>query len=175
MVGAMYPRFLTMCVFAAVISACGGDVYLHDGVTDGDTFYLAPRALTDPDPAVQSWVGYSLGKSACQLQHEGENPARATSFECELAARKLLLETWSEKVEQDPEISDSYLEVLSAVHETGDLREYVARYFSKSDWILPDDLRTQKFRQWQRHQLPGHRPQTILTGSWNYRSRVTNY
>ena len=29
------------------IAACTGEVYLRDGVTDGDTFYLAERASTD--------------------------------------------------------------------------------------------------------------------------------
>ena len=77
------------------VASCSAEVYLRDGVTDGDTFYLAERALTDSDPALQSWVSYSLARSVCQLQIDGENPARASSFECEMMARHLLLDTAS--------------------------------------------------------------------------------
>ncbi len=45
------------------VASCSAEVYLRDGVTDGDTFYVAERALTDADPALQSWVSYSLGRS----------------------------------------------------------------------------------------------------------------
>ena len=32
-----------------MLSACNSEIYVRDGVTDGDTFYLAERALTDDD------------------------------------------------------------------------------------------------------------------------------
>ena len=46
---------------------------------------------------LQSWVSYSLTRSACQLQIGGDNPARASSFDCELMARQHLVETWQEQ------------------------------------------------------------------------------
>ena len=74
----------------AALAACNGEIYVRDGVTDGDTFFLAERAMADGDPAYQSWVRYSLARSACQLQLGGDNPARQSSFECELSARRML-------------------------------------------------------------------------------------
>ena len=68
-------RYLALLVLFPVI-ASGGEIYTRDGVTDGDTFYLAPRAWADDDPVLQSWVAYSLMKSTCQLEIGGDNPAR---------------------------------------------------------------------------------------------------
>jgi len=59
-------KLIGLLIMLAVAS-CSAEVYLRDGVTDGDTFYLAERALTDTDPALQSWVSYSLGRSVCQI------------------------------------------------------------------------------------------------------------
>jgi hypothetical protein len=171
----MYKRIFMSGVLLLAAAACSGDIYLRDGVTDGDTFYLAQQALTDEDPALQSWVSYSLGKSACQLQKDTGNPARASSFECELTARQLLLQSWQENRLQHPDSSDPYLNDLLLVDQAGFLREYVARYFRQPGWSLPRDIRKQEFQAWQRKNLPGHRPRTVLTGSWNYRQRVTAY
>lgn len=157
---------------ALSVAACHGEIYVRDGVTDGDTFYLADRALTDPDPVLQSWVRYSLTKSTCQLVIGGDNPARATSFECELTARRHLLEAWSEYQVFAPPPADPYLDSLAGVQEAGFLPEYVAHYFRRESWHLPDDLETQAFGTWRRRNLRGHDPQTRLIGSWNYARNV---
>lgn len=172
-------RFVLISLLSAlpIAPVSGGEVYLRDGVTDGDTFYLADSALHDDDPVLQSWVSYSLTRSACQLQIGGENPARASSFECEFTARRHLLESWREKRDL-PEMRDAgnpdheYLDALSSVDEAGFLAEYVARYFDRKSWRLPENLRTQEFLEWRRVHLRGHRPQTRLIGSWNYAHKV---
>ncbi len=166
-----HPLILLSITLA--IAGCSGEVYLRDGVTDGDTFYLAKRALTDTDPVLQSWVTYSLGRSACQLQIGGENPARESSFECEMTARRLLLDTWLEQQAENPDLRDTYLDELSSVHKAGYLDEYVARNFKKRHWEISDDLDTSGFRKWQRRKLPGHKPQTRIIGSWNYAKNVS--
>ena len=157
------------------VASCSAEVYLRDGVTDGDTFYLAERALTDTDPALQSWVSYSLGRSVCQLQIGGENPARESSFECEMTARRLLLDTWLEQQAENPDRVDEYLDELSNVQAAGYLEEYVARYFGKRHWALPHDLDVAAFKKWRRRNLRGHKPQTRIIGSWNYARNVTSY
>ena len=154
------------------IAGCNGEIYLRDGVTDGDTFYLAERAMSDADPALQSWVSYSLGRSVCQLQIGGDNPARESSFECEMTARRLLLDTWLEQQAENPELRDAYLDDLSGVQTAGYLDEYVARNFGKRHWRLPDDLDVAAFKKWRRSNLPGHKPQTRIIGSWNYKRNV---
>ena len=59
-------RFVRLfCCLA--LTACSGEIYVRDGVTDGDTFYLAERALTDVVPALQSCVIYSIARSTCKL------------------------------------------------------------------------------------------------------------
>ena len=154
------------------IAGCSGEVYLRDGVTNGDTFYLADRALRDTDPALQSWVSYSLGRSACQLQIGGENPARESSFACEMTARRLLLDTWLEHQAENPDLTDEYLDELSSIQTAGYLDEYVARNFSKRHWELPGDLDMSGFKKWRRSNLPGHKSQTRIIGSWNYAKNV---
>lgn len=160
---------------AAVVllgAGCNGEIYVRDGVTDGDTFYLAERALSDFDPALQSWVSYSLTRSACQLAIGGDNPARNTSFDCELVARRHLVETWEEQRARRAGSEDDYLDQLAQVQEAGFLPEYVAHYLKRREWRLPADLDRQSFSGWRRQHLDGHRPLTRLVGSWNYARNV---
>lgn len=157
--------FLFLC-------ACNGEVYLRDGVTDGDTFYLADRALADDDAVLQSWVRYSLSLSTCKLGIGGENPARASSFACEFGARQHLLESWREHRSADATLADDYLDGLALVEEAGWLREYVARFHGSRGWAVPDGVDVDGFRRWQRRHLPGFDPETRLIGSWNYARKV---
>ncbi len=155
----------TYCLAVALaIAGCSSSVYVRDGVTDGDTFYLAPRAFADDDPVLQSWVRYSLMRSTCKLAAGGENPARVSTYDCELKARRHLLDAWREKREHE----DAYLDTLLAVSEAGFLDEYVVHYFGRDGWQVPADVDLEAFREWRRSRLGGHRPQTRLIGSWGY-------
>jgi hypothetical protein len=171
----VHSRLLILALLSGLIAACNGEIYLRDGVTDGDTFYLAERALTDSDPALQSWVSYSLAISACQLQSGGDNPARASSFDCELTARRLMLETWLEKQALNPDNSDQYLDDLALIQDAGYLHEHIARHFAKSHWDMPDHLQLGDYKQWARENIPRHKAETRIIGSWNYASSVSGY
>ncbi len=171
-----YPspmRFLLLFLLMPLVAAAG-NIYTRDGVTDGDTFYLAPSAFANDDPAFQSWVAYSLMKSACQLEIGGDNPARATSFDCEYKARKVLVDTWDEKKQLNAELADDYLDDLSAVRYSGFLAEYTTSYFGKKSWALPDGLRVKEFKAWRKQNLKGHQPKTRIIGSWNYKNNVAS-
>ena len=166
-----YPLMMRISVLLLLIPllASGGEIYTRDGVTDGDTFYLAPSAVINDDPAFQSWVTYSLMRSACQLEIGGKNPARASSFECEFKSRRHLVNAWNEKIQQNQSIRDEYLMSLRDVQDAGFLAEYTARYFKKKHWVLPEGLRVAEFKAWRKKHLRGHRPKTRIIGSWNYR------
>lgn len=153
----------------ALLGACNGEIYTRDGVTDGDTFYLAPRAYQDDDPALQSWVSYSLMKSACQLEIGGENPARVSDYGCELTARRHLLTTWDEQRAAHDDVADSYLDQLLLVRDAGYLDEYTVRYFGKPEWQVPAEVDVEAFDRWQRRHLRRHKPETRIVGSWGYR------
>ena len=153
------------------ISGCNNEIYVRDGVTDGDTFYLAPRAFTDTDPVLQAWVAYSLMKSACQLETGAEIPARASTYGCEFSSRQVLLDAWEQKRALDPAASDPYLDTLASVREAGFLDEYTVRYFGRKDWLVPAEVDSRAFRRWQRQHLRKHRPETHVIGSWNYLER----
>jgi hypothetical protein len=170
--GSLFRFRAALLAIAALLGACNGEIYVRDGVTDGDTFYLAERALSDDDPVLQSWVSYSLTRSTCQLQIGGENPARANSFDCELAAREHLLESWAEKRARHAGASDPYLDQLAGIAEAGFLREYVATYFARRKWQLPTDLDMTGFDAWRRTALSRHEPETRIIGSWNYARNV---
>lgn len=169
----MHIRLLYSLPLILLISACNGQVYLRDGVTDGDTFYLAEYAWSESDPVLQSWVSYSLAISTCQLQIGGNNPARTSSFDCEVTARRLLLQTWSEQQAKTADSEDEYLDDLAQVQAAGYLDEYVARFLEKKHWDIPDDLETRSFRVWRRKHLRGHEPKTRIIGSWNYARNVS--
>lgn len=161
------------CLLALIPAlASGGEIYTRDGVTDGDTFYLVPTAVTNDDPVFQSWVTYSLMKSSCQLMLGGDNPARASSFGCEFTARQQLVNAWEEKYAINQDITSEYLETLSAVNQAGFLAEYTAHYFGRKHWELPPGLRVAAFQEWRRQHLRRHRPETRITGSWNYAAVV---
>ena len=164
--GGMRILLLLVCLPAVALA---GQVFTRDGVTDGDTFYLAPRAHLDNDPVLQSWVAYSLARSTCKLQIGGENPARNSSYACEFTARRLLLETWEAQRIEHPGISDEYLDALLRVRGAGFLEEYTVHYFGKRHWQVPAEVEVPAFRRWQKQHLLGHRPQSRLIGSWNYR------
>lgn len=149
-------------------AGCSPSVYVRDGVTDGDTFHLAPRALVDDDPVLQSWVAYSLTRSTCQLRLGGANPSRASSYGCEFSARQNLVETWEEQKEEHPRARDPYLDSLLEIREAGFLDEYTVDFFGQGGWQVPVEVDTDAFRSWRRRHLRGHRPQTRWVGSWSY-------
>jgi hypothetical protein len=162
-----------LVLFALILAACNGEIYLRDGLTDGDTFYLADRATMDNDPGYQSWVTYSLARSTCQLRIGGDNPARSSSFDCELTSRRLLLESWHEKRREDPGITDPYLDELAIIGDAEFLDEYVAATFRKRHWTYPDNLEMNRYRRWMKTALPDHDPVTRITGSWNYAKNIS--
>lgn len=161
-------RFLLLIALLP-LAAFGSGIYTRDGVTDGDTFYLAPRAHADDDPVLQSWVAYSLMKSTCQLEIGGKNPARNSSYGCEFTARRHLLEAWAEQRLEHAGATDDYLDNLIRVRDAGFLDEYVVRYFGRGHWQVPVEVRLDAFTAWQRKNLRGHKPVTRIIGSWNYR------
>ena len=166
-------RYLRLLSFV-VLAGCNNDIYVRDGVTDGETFYLPPAALVDTDPALQSWVAYSLMKSVCQLELGGENPGRQSSYDCELKARGVLVDAWAEQCAENPDLSDDYLDELLAVWAADYLGEYTAHYFWHDDWHLPTELDVNSFDEWRREHLPNHRPQTRIIGSWGDRGDPVN-
>jgi hypothetical protein len=151
-----------------LVTACGGDVYVRDGLGDGNTFALSNNAFESTDPATQSWVSYSLIRSTCQLRNGSANPARTSTFNCEVTSRRHLLDKWTEQKEQFPGASDEYLDTLTAVQQADFLSEYVVRFFRQENWQLPADLKTFEFRQWSVEYLPEHFPQTNMTGTWSF-------
>lgn len=153
-----------------VLAGCNSEIYVRDGVTDGDTFFLAPVALVDTDPALQSWVAYSLMKSVCQLELGGDNPARQSSYDCELRARGVLVDAWAEQCAENPALGDDYLDELLAVRAAGYLSEYTAHYFWRDEWQLPVEVDVNAFEEWRREHLRDHQPQTRIIGSWGYQN-----
>ncbi len=154
-----------------LLAACNSEIYTRDGVTDGDSFYLAPHAFKDDDPVLQSWVAYSLMKGTCQLEIGAEIPARASSFHCELTARQHLLDAWQEQRFQHASAADPYLDSLLEVQKAGFLHEYTVHYFGNRDWVTPANLREDEFSGWKRRHLRRHKPETRIIGSWGYRQR----
>ena len=168
-----YARGMRLIVLLPLLllAGCNNEIYTRDGVTDGDTFYLAPRAWADDDPATQSWVAYSLMKSACQLEIGGPIPSRASDYGCEYTARRHLVETWEAQRRKHGGSTNAYLDDLLAVRDAGFLDEYTVLYFAREGWQVPAEVRVENFRRWQHANLRGHRPQTRLIGSWGYRQR----
>jgi hypothetical protein len=158
-------------LLSVLLGACNTEIYTRGGVTDGDVFYLAPRAYQDDDPVLQSWVAYSLMKSTCQLDIGGDIPSRTSDYGCEFMARQRLVEAWDEQRQEHRHATDSYLDDLLAVHEAGFLDEYTVHYFGHKHWQVPVEVRVDDFRRWQRANLRRHQPETRLIGSWGYRDR----
>ncbi len=166
----MLPVMRTLVLMPfLLLAACNNEIYTRDGVTDGDTFYLAPRAYQDDDPVLQSWVAYSLMKSTCQLDVGGPIPARVSDYGCEYTARQHLLDTWQEQRLEHIDVVDPYLDDLMTVREAGFLDEYTVRYFGRKEWQVPVEVRVDEFRRWQQKHLRRHKPQTRIIGSWGYR------
>lgn len=157
---------------ALLLAACQSGIYVRDGVTDGDTFFLAPVAHSSDDPVIASWVRYSLIRSSCQLQFESPNPARVSRYDCELKARRHLVDAWLESRWRDSAEDTAYLDTLATVSAAGFLEEYTAHYLGKRGWRLPADIDLRAFAGWRRIHLRSHRPETRLIGYWGYRNPV---
>jgi hypothetical protein len=163
------------CLAAAlVLAGCNTSVYVRDGVTDGDTFFLAPQALAENDAVLQSWVTYSLMRSACQLRVGGANPARVSTFECELVSREHLLDSWEDKRVLGAPREDAYLDTLAAVRDAGFLEEYVVHYLGGQRWEIPLDVDLDAFQRYRRTRLGRHKPETRWIGSWGYARAAVN-
>lgn len=160
---------LTLLLNVLILAACNGEIYLRDGVTDGDAFFVSPYAAANPDPVVQSWIRYSLSRSVCQLRSGNENPARVSSFECERAARQQLVDAWLEHRSEHPALRDAYLDELVIVGDAGFLDEYTVHHFGGAGWTVPDELDTSAYHRWRRRELRGHRAETRIIGAWGYR------
>lgn len=163
-------RSILVCAAGLSIAACNTRVYVQDGVTDGNVFVVPPGALSTHDSTVRSWVAYSLGRSTCQLAIGGDNPARSHSFDCELKARMVLVDTWLEETKFTDE-TDGYLDQLVAVSDAGFLDEYVWVFLRREGWTRPDGLELDRFAEWRDERLPEHRAKTRIIGSWNYIER----
>jgi hypothetical protein len=159
---------------ALALAGCSGGIYVRDGVTDGDTFFLAPQAFVEDDAVLQSWVTYSLMRSACQLEVGGPNPARVSTYACELGSRERLLDSWQEKRVLGAPREDAYLDALAAVREAGFLEEYVVHYLSRESWRVPGEVDLDAFGAFRRARLRGHKPEIRWIGSWGYRRAAAN-
>jgi len=166
----MHPIYLIL-LFLSLVAGCSSEIYVRDGVTDGDTFYLPNHALTDDDPVLQSWVRYSLALSTCKLMIGGDNPARASSYDCELTARRHLVDAW---VELRGDAVDHYLDTLANVRDDGWLPEYVAANLGRDEWVLPPDLDLDGYRHSADVPAARHRAETRIIGSWNYARNVNS-
>ncbi len=80
----------------------------------------------------------------------------------------MLLDKWSELILDRGEITDTYLDKLAEVQQSGFLSEYVLRYFRQRHWDEPDELEMYEFRVWSVDNLYRHKAETRLTGEWSY-------
>ncbi|MEL6869630.1 MAG: hypothetical protein AAFO81_07510 [Pseudomonadota bacterium] len=170
-----YTGRLIAAIAVALISLSGCDtrIYVRDGVTDGNRFSLPLMVYADSDPVVQSWIAYSLDRSFCQLEHGGENPARHSSFACELSARESLVERWREiggrAISGIDDQQAAYLDIMAQAQTDGMLDDYVWHFLQRKQWIEPASLDAAQFARWRREHLPRrHKPVTRIIGSWGY-------
>lgn len=172
------PVRLSKClVIGAVLtlSGCDTQVFVKNGVTDGNSFSVPPEAMQSKDPIIHSWIAYSLARSTCQIAIGGDNPARVHSFECELRSRKILVQAWQKhkaNVDVSAAATDVYLDDLSGVSDDGYLYEYVWTYLRRDDWPTPGRLQLADFKRWKQSALAQHKPQTRIIGSWSYPSQT---
>ena len=91
-----------------------------------------------------------------------------------MQARTTLLEAWREKKSDHAQLVDPYLDELLLVQQEGYLGEYVGYHLRQRSWTVPGTLRLRTYRRWLADTLPGHKPETRLIGTWNYKERVAS-
>lgn len=153
---------------ALLLVGCGGvQVYNFGGEGRGQSFHVPAKAAMNESAVVQSWIAYSLSRSACKLEMGGAVPSANESFECELRPRRVLARRWAERI--DSPDTDAYLDEMAEVASQGLLAEYVWHYFGRREWERPRDLEMDRFEAFRRAELGWHRPRTRLIGYWTQR------
>ena len=159
------PLAAVVAFAALFLAGCGGvQVYNFGGEGRGQSFHVPAEAAMNESAVVQSWIAYSLSRSACKLEMGGALPSANTSFECELRPRRVLARRWAERI--DSPDTDAYLDQVAAVEQQGLLAEYVWHYFGRRDWERPSGLDMERFETFRRAELGWHRPRTRLIGYW---------
>lgn len=160
--GAGFALSLALCLTTV---GCGVQVYDWGGEGRGQAFHVPAGAAMNKSPIVQSWVAYSLARSACKLEMGGDEPSRNDSFECEFRPRRVLAKRWARG--GDSRETDEYLDLVERIRQDGLLEEYVWHYFRRPGWVEPEGLETRRFEDFRQAELRWHRPRTRIIGYWS--------
>jgi hypothetical protein len=118
-----------------------------------------------PPEEQKIWVTYLFTRAAFAAKHRDEGEVSLgeweASFEEEVRARTVAVNTFRTLKAQDETLSSAYFNDLSRVLEAGFLREYVWRYLRNKSWLgMPPALDLRAFDEWRRTNLSNHVPVT---------------
>jgi len=123
-------------------------------------------SLKDGDPRIiAAWMAYAAALSdwvESNPEQIKDNSHKKT-FEEEVAAREMLVDTWKEMRVEAPGTGDTYLDELTQVKNSGFMREYVRKFLAQDDWKSPGKLRAKEFHSWSKKNIPGHQAQTLAS------------
>ena len=126
-------------------------IVLDDSLKNGD-----PRIIA-------AWIAYASALSdwAETNPEQIKDNSHKKTFEEEVAAREMLVDTWQEMRVEEPGTGDTYLDELTQVKNSGFMREYVRKFLTQDDWKSPGKLRAKEFHSWSKKNIPDHQVQTL--------------
>jgi hypothetical protein len=138
--------------------------------------FIDEVAFKAPEGVLTAWITYGIARGMWHDKKYFEiNPTSKVyqyTYSEELFSRDMMAKLWPEIKKEHPGLSDSYLDTLVYVMDSGFLPEYVWYYFWEQEWRTPPEtLRLSEFSEWQKVHLKGHCAETHV---WVKNSDASN-
>ena len=119
------------------------------------------------ESVLAAWLGYAMSRAVWVRDHYDEKDIIANgyqpSFDEQVDAYTSMVQIWRELKESDPNISDTYLNLLERVDDEGFLKEYIWVYLNDGGWEESSDVDIESFDVYAKKYLVGHTPEVIAT------------
>jgi hypothetical protein len=162
-----YHRLLAICLFFIIGCSATPDMRSKEeiGAPKKNVAYIDDFVLKAPEGVLTAWIIYGIAHGMWHDKKYFEmNPTSKVyqyTYSEELFSRDMMAKLWPEIKKEHPGLSDSYLDALAYVMDSGFLSEYVWYYFWEQEWgTPPETLRLKEFSEWQELHLKGHCAET---------------
>jgi hypothetical protein len=163
----MKHHLLVICLFFIIGCSVTPDMKGKEeiGTPNKKDAFIDDYALKAPEGVLAAWITYGIARGMWQdTKYFEMNPKSKVyqyTYSEELFSRDMMAKLWPEIKKKHPGLSDSYLDTLVYVMDSGFLPEHVWCYFWEQAWgTPPQSLRLGEFSEWKEVHLKDHCAET---------------